>query len=73
MYRLLALVGRSAPAAGCLGRYTCRPLAPAARPGAPARTSAPRPIGGALRGDVIFKGFVVIKGGCERWSTSIEV
>ena len=50
MYRLLALVGRSAPAAGCLGRYTCRPLAPAARPGAPARPSAPRPIGGALRG-----------------------
>ena len=50
MYRLFALVGRSTPAAGCLGRYTCRPPAPAARPGAPARTSAPRPIGGALRG-----------------------
>ena len=38
MYRLLALVGRSAPAAGCLGRYTRRP------------PSAPRPIGGALVG-----------------------
>ena len=38
MYRLLALVGRSAPAAGCLGRYTRRPA------------SAPRPIGGALVG-----------------------
>ena len=50
MYRLFALVGRSTPAAGCLGRYTCRPPAPAARPGAPARASAPRPNGGALRG-----------------------